>query len=1172
MGKNIKKDNIEKATVSALSNSFSIGGGGVDFEHRVQATFLLALLVDGFTPLLNLPITSVQFQVKRIGHDVDDLLVESSLGESYAKLFCQIKHGVKITENKTFKEIIVAAWSNFNKTEFDKKHDKIVLISGAVANANSLRFIHDQAKVAYDSKDFIDRVQTEYYTNDTNRAKLKIIKNCLKFANKNQEVADEQLWEFCKVFTILIFDLDYESSVNEFLIRALIASNCKEDSSLVWSTLIDYAGRYDKAAAYVTLNTLPNCVRQKFTNIISVPDETIEKLDFALDSFWAKLALVGDWDEKNDSDKKFLELFLGKSYVEIQKFIREDSLQPNPNISFSEGLWHINHKRSIVKALSKTFFDDDIKTFFELSSSILKEKDRRIQDNGDYDLLVPSTGSFEYSATLRKGIINGLAIICNLSGIQLSCSSRTINDASISLIRGLFYNSNSLIWMSLDSQIPIIAEINPLEYLDCLEKEILEKPQNFEILFPRKNENLLFSKHFISSILWSLEGLAWKEDYFVKCIRVLGLLSKLKYDKTNCSHTPINSIISIMLPWHLQTLASKEKQKNAIKALQIESPDIAWRVIQGLLPYSTRSSSGTYKPRYIISNLPKEIKPSNNDVLELYQYYSQVAVDLAKKDYSKLCDLLSYYDNMNRETVVEYLNAIIEQTSNWDDSKKYPFWKEFINQKELLIHDDSIRLDESMVKLLDSAIERTKPSDIRYIYRRIYEPKYFDYNDDGEFNTNWEAKRNKQELAVYEIFIKYGIESVIEFAKEVDNEAWIAQNLGKKLKGEEITILLKKCYDSKLDRIFFASVINGYIMANGCDAFIKIDLGNYNLDYIAWVLSCVNPSMRLFEIVDYLLGENNDKYWDIIFIPRYGLDDDIDLNLVWNHLIKQNRYAAAINLFGITVEKCSISHDEIYKILNKVAITEGKDKLDPDAVRNLIELLQQRKNISVVDISNVEMVYLSWLSSNSKVEPLAIRYRLANEPEFFCELVRLYYRKRHSDKHDETISQNMAKRLFEILHDFCVVPGTDWDGNYNEEVFCKWIEFCKSWSKNEDREDIVQQIIGNGLSHARKIENGLIDEFLMRELNKIENEQMRRGYRIGIYNQRGVRWIDPEGKPEFELAKKYKEKAEMAESLGYALYAETLYLISDNYVREAEDNIKEHRLEIEAQRRENDDN
>lgn len=43
---------MAKNTVSRLSDAFSVGGGGVNFEQRVQAMFLLSLLVDGFCPAM----------------------------------------------------------------------------------------------------------------------------------------------------------------------------------------------------------------------------------------------------------------------------------------------------------------------------------------------------------------------------------------------------------------------------------------------------------------------------------------------------------------------------------------------------------------------------------------------------------------------------------------------------------------------------------------------------------------------------------------------------------------------------------------------------------------------------------------------------------------------------------------------------------------------------------------------------------------------------------------------------------------------------------------------------------------------------------------------------------------------------------------------------------------
>ena len=1165
------QDQAKKVTVSALSNPFSTGGGGVDFEHRVQATFLLALLVEGFSPLLNLPITSVLFQAKKSGYDTDDIVLFSSSDTYSAKLICQIKHKVTITENnEIFRDVIFSAWSDFNKPTFNKRTDKIVLITGAVANANSLRFIYDQANGSLDATDFINRIYRPGYSNDTNREKLNALKSLLKKVNNNQEVTDEQLWEFCKVFTILVFDLDYESSVNEFLIYALIASNCKDNAVSVWAQLVDHSARCDKAAAHVTLGNIPEYIKQKFKNLLAISDTMPETLDFDIDSIWAKLALIGSWNEKNDFDKKFVESFLGRSYSEIQKVIQENSLQPNPNVSFSQGLWHINHRRAIIKICSKLYFENDVKKFVEISQEVLQEKDKRIQDDGNFSLLVPESGPFVHSDALRNGIIQGLAMICNLFKTQLSCSSETINHEAMMLIRNLFAEASVSIWMSLDSHLPTIAEINPTEFLSCLEGQVVNTPQNIESLFPKNGDSLLFSRNFICSILWSLECLAWDEKYFVKCIRILGQISKLKFDKTNSSNTPINSIISIMLPWHIQTLATKEKQKNAIKALQQECPDVAWIVIKGLLPHSTCTTGGTHKPRYIVLNLPEEVRTSEEDILNLYQYYSHVALGLAKADYNKMVDLLSHYDDMDRDTIVEYLSLITEQASGWDDSKKYPFWKELSNQKEWLVHNTEDDLDDFMMKLLDSTIEKVVPTDIRYMYRRLYEPGYFDYDDEGEFQTKWEAKRNKQETAVYDIYVSHGIESVVEFAKELNNEAWIAQNLGKQLKEEDIKTLQKMCYESKLSKGFFASIINGYIIVHDYDAILQTELQTYSLDYVSWVLSCLRPSMRLFEIVKDLLGEQSKLYWDSIVIPRFGLDDDVDLNYVWNQLVEQKRYAAAINLFGITAEKCSIPHDQLHEVLTQAAITKSDDKLDPDAVKNLIELLQQTRNIRIESISDLELIYLSWLDEYSKVKPLALRYRLANEPMFFCELIRLFYKKRNSETREEKISEHMAKRLWQILHDFCVIPGTDWDGNYSENDFCQWVEYCKAWAKAEDREAIVQQTIGNGLSYARKLENGLVDEFIMKELNKIDNEEMRRGYQLGIFNQRGVRWIDPEGKPEYQLAEKYKALAETVEEMGYAKYAETLCLVADGYIREAEHNIREHKLRQEAQKREDD--
>ena len=57
----------KKYKVAELSNAFSTGSGGANFERQIQAVFLLAVLIDGFTPFLDAPVKQLEFQAKHLG-------------------------------------------------------------------------------------------------------------------------------------------------------------------------------------------------------------------------------------------------------------------------------------------------------------------------------------------------------------------------------------------------------------------------------------------------------------------------------------------------------------------------------------------------------------------------------------------------------------------------------------------------------------------------------------------------------------------------------------------------------------------------------------------------------------------------------------------------------------------------------------------------------------------------------------------------------------------------------------------------------------------------------------------------------------------------------------------------------------------------------------------------
>ena len=74
--------------------------------------------------------------------------------------------------------------------------------------------------------------------------------------------------------------------------------------------------------------------------------------------------------------------------------------------------------------------------------------------------------------------------------------------------------------------------------------------------------------------------------------------------------------------------------------------------------------------------------------------------------------------------------------------------------------------------------------------------------------------------------------------------------------------------------------------------------------------------------------------------------------------------------------------------------------------------------------------------------------------------------------------------------------------------------------------------------------------------NAADNEEMRKGYELGIINQRGVHWVDPEGKEEKALAEKFFVQAANVEERGYTRLAEVFKSIGERYPYEADCNAR----------------
>lgn len=310
---------------------------------------------------------------------------------------------------------------------------------------------------------------------------------------------------------------------------------------------------------------------------------------------------------------------------------------------------------------------------------------------------------------------------------------------------------------------------------------------------------------------------------------------------------------------------------------------------------------------------------------------------------------------------------------------------------------------------------------------------------------------------------------------------------------------------------------------------------------------------------DNRLLKDDSLYWQKVRMP-YGLrgEDSESLSIFIPKLIASKRYVSALNLMGRSDYSNVLEANEVCDLL-KLAGTEessGADTIDSYATQLLLKWVQNQDNIELESRSDIDFIYLPLLDDHSGIYPHALYTRLSMDPDYFCSMLELYYKKSTEEKPEFELNEGLKDRLFKVMFNFKVTPGVDWDGNFNDETFKNWLATVKTWSEENDRYVVAMHTVGSGLSYAKLDKDGLPNISIVEELNKAENNDLRRGYYLGIMNQRGVHTIDPDGKPEQELSAKYEDRARMAEARGYSRYAGVLKEVSVSYAQEAEYNIR----------------
>ena len=450
-------DNQDKLFISQQSNSVSTSGAGHSFEVEVQTLFAILMLAHGRVPgFPNSEIIEIDQQIRVKGWNIDDfmLVLQNLDSQKQHNIFFQVKRSFDISDNKEFREIIRAAYSDFCDERFDRKHDILVLFCGNVScdDLELLSSVHDQSEAQISAESFFSKIRVQGFKSEQFRKTVQIIDNIIKDCKK--EATDEEVYSFLKCFRIWSVDLHLNDGFARALMYSFISYVAPNTSPrIVWSTVYEYMDKKNKDSSEIRQESFSDDIKKFFAvdNRKKMPisyltnnkDISSSQLSLLINKInernllapFLLALLIGGWNERSDKDKSFVASVTKREYDSWKQDLIALHHEFPKVISFKNDEWIILHRRKLLPLLKEDLFEDVLILFEEASVNALLEVNPEFDYPTNARFFQGKRNEKNYSVRIRASIAETLSIIGNMSKPQNYSYQLFIKSLTMRIIR-----------------------------------------------------------------------------------------------------------------------------------------------------------------------------------------------------------------------------------------------------------------------------------------------------------------------------------------------------------------------------------------------------------------------------------------------------------------------------------------------------------------------------------------------------------------------------------------------------------------------------------------------------------------------------------------------------------------------------------------------------------------
>ena len=908
----------------------------------------------------------------------------------------------------------------------------------------------------------------------------------------------------------------------------------------------------------------------KYSKPALVDDKSIEwdKHENAVDI--AKASLIGGWNENSEmEDIKIVSKLVSEEYstwIEKIKNIHF-KLKSNSPLSYNDREWKILREKSLLESLGGRIYDDDIDRFRECIVSVLSEK------NPEFDMPVeqgPLANVYgktpKYSENLRNQLCLGLAFMSCYPDLFNNCSSAKIKYIAYMSVSSVLKNADSKIWANLNELLPCLAEASPESFLSAVDASIQADPNPFKELFEQEKRGTMIGHNYMTGLVSALGILAWDKNHLSQCCVFLAKLASID-PGGNWIERPINLLYSILRLRNPQTSGSIGKRQGAMKAVIKTCPEVAWKLIIGLL-------SGEIDRLYFIQPIfRKYISESINtksgeEYDEQVAFYSDMAMEMAGKDGDKLQTYVAIMELLpqpSREKLVDGLSEMKDIKEELK-CKLWPTLARLISRHRNC-SEERWAMTETEVGKIEEISERFKPLSPSDRYEYLFtDNDHFMYEDFDNWREGLDKFERQKKEYLLEIIEFGGLEAVLEFSQNVNSPFKLGITLGDISDGKTDCFFLPKLLNSEKEheKRLIASYISRAYYKRESEWVDSLDYQEWNSIQKSEFLVALPFIRETWERVAKWLGNDEGKYWKRVS-PMF-LKEDLDMAI--DKLMEYERPRAALYCLSskFNSNKTEIDAKKTIRILN-LATQSNEEHFPLEGSRywitEIIKYLQENPAVDKEDIIGIEWKYFQFLDEKFCTSPMFLEKELSKNPMVFSNIVEIVYSR---DKLDNTVSTDQKEKIryqaFQLLNRWKVVPGALPDGSFDPQIFRDWLEKTKKFNQGTDRHNKAMEHIGKILFHSPKDPSGLwIHKDIAEALDEENMNAMRLGFCYAETGEMGG-WIDPTGEPEKREAKQWEDKADEVDCEGFHRLAISIRKgIVETYERIAERHIQERKKE-----------